>query len=130
MDNLLYSYLNTNHPLFEEFKSIISKTVGIEGSLRESLKLIKGIEIAFIYGSFASAEEKPSSDIDLMIIGAPNTTALNARLCNLEKKISREINPTIYSVQEYGVRKAEKRGFVTELIRKPKIMLIGNKNDL
>ncbi|GAH88253.1 unnamed protein product, partial [marine sediment metagenome] len=52
--NLLYYSLNTKHPLFKELKGIISKTIGIEGSLRKTLSSIKKIEIAFIFGSFAA----------------------------------------------------------------------------
>ena len=48
--NLLYYSVNTEHPLFEELKSIIAKTVGVEGSLRKSLSAIKRIKISFIYG--------------------------------------------------------------------------------
>ncbi|MDD5432989.1 MAG: nucleotidyltransferase domain-containing protein [Candidatus Omnitrophica bacterium] len=128
--NLLYYSLNQKHPLFKELKSIISKTVGVEASLRDSLLLIKGIKTAFIYGSFASQKENPASDIDLMIIGDQDNSLLNEKLSILEKKLKREINPTIYSWQEYKSKKRAKGGFITDLLKKPKIMLVGEENDL
>lgn len=42
----------------------------------------------------------------------------------------REINPTIYSLGEYRAKKKEKRGFILELLKSPKMMLIGSENDL
>ena len=128
--NLLYYFLNQRHPLFKELKSIISKTVGVEASLRNSLLSIKGIKTALIYGSFASKKENSASDIDLMIVGDPDNSCLNEKLSSLEKRLRREISPTIYSPREYKAKKRGKGGFITDLLMKPKIMLIGKEDDL
>jgi predicted nucleotidyltransferase len=128
--NLLYYSLNTKHPLFNEVKSIVSKTVGVEGLLKNALSHIKKIEIAFIYGSFACGKEKSSSDIDLMIIGNPDDSLFYEKISSLEKRLEREINTSIYSMDEYKRKKKEKSGFITDLLENPKLMLIGTENDL
>jgi len=128
--NLLYYSLNTEHPLFEELKSIIAKTVGVEGSLRKSLSAIKRIKISFIYGSFASKSQKAASDIDIMIIGNPEISDLNEEIARLEKKLKREINITIYPLEEYKAKKISKSGFILDLLKNPKIILTGNEDDL
>ncbi len=63
-----YYFLNKNYPLFDELKSIIFKTIGIRGSLEQIVNEIKGIYIAFIYGSFATRKETAFSDIDLCLV--------------------------------------------------------------
>jgi len=128
--NLLYYSLNQKHPLFKELKSIVSKTVGVEASLKGALLLVKGIKIAFIYGSFASGKENSASDIDLMVIGDQDNSLLNEKLSSLEDKLKREINPTVYSWQEYKTKKRAKGGFISDLLKKPKVMLLGKENDL
>jgi predicted nucleotidyltransferase len=128
--NLLYYTVNTKHPLFKELKAIVSKTVGVEASLKNMLSSLQGIRIAFVYGSFAGKKEKGSSDIDLMIIGTPDNSLLNERIAELENTLKREINPTIYSMKEYLAKKKAKSGFIIELLKNPKIMLIGNDDDL
>ena len=128
--NLVYYSLNTKHPLFKELKSIVSKTVGVEATLKKLLSKIKDINISFIYGSFASKREKAESDIDLMIVGDPDTSLLNEKISEFERKIKREINPTIYSLEEYKLRKKNKSGFILDLLKNKKIILIGNENDL
>jgi len=128
--NSVYYSLNTKHPLFEELKSIVSKTVGIEGSLRKILLSIRQIKIAFIYGSFASKGQKATSDVDLMIIGNPDISNLNEKIARLEKKLKREINTTIYSWEEYKTKKKAESGFILDLLKNPKIMLIGKEDDL
>ena len=130
LGNLIYYSLNTKHPLFKELKSIVSKTAGVEGALKKTLLPIKEIKIAFIYGSFAAKREKETSDIDLMVIGNPDTSLLNEKLAALEKRLGREINVTLYSWKEFEHKKREKSGFVKELLKSPKIMLVGRENDL
>ena len=128
--NLLYYSLNIKHPLFKELKSIVSKTVGVEGSLKKMLSSIGKIKVAFIYGSFAAKKEKASSDIDLMIVGNPDNSDLNKKIAELENKLKREVNPTIYSLEEYKIKKKAKSGFILNLLKSPKILLIGHRDDL
>src|ERR1700678_3185875 len=61
---------NESYPIYEELRSILKKTSGVADQLRAALApLADGIVAAFIYGSIASGQERPNSDIDLMIIG-------------------------------------------------------------
>ena len=128
--NLAYYYVNKNYPLFSELKSIVSKTIGVQGVLTEVLQKINGIEIAFIYGSYAKGSEKADSDIDLCIIGNINEDSLVRRINELEKSIKREINYTLYMEKEFTEKRRKKDSFILDLISNPKIILIGEKNDL
>jgi len=128
--NLTYYYLNKSFLLFQELKSIISKTSGVPRVLKESLKKIKGIEYAFIYGSFAKGEERERSDIDLFIIGKPDESKLIDEANKLERRLQREINFTIYEKSDFKQKKKESNPFILELIKEQKIFLIGDKNEL
>src|SRR4030065_2077285 len=128
--NLLYYSLNTNHPLIDELKSIVSKTAGVEYSLRNELSKINKIKTSLIFGSFAAKKEGEKSDIDLMVIGNPDITKLNNRISFLENKLKREINQVVYSPEEYQLKKRENSQFVLDILKKPKIILIGEDNDL
>lgn len=128
--NLVYYSLNLKHPLFNELKNIVSKTVGVEGLLKKMLLSINKIKLAFIYGSFANGTEKFSSDIDIMVIGNPDSSILYEKIGELENKLKREINPTIYSLKEFRIKKKEENGFIKDLLGNPKIMLIGEQSDL
>lgn len=128
--NLTYYRVNKDYPLFNEFKSIVFKTIGVAGLLEEALRRMKGIEIAFIYGSYAKGNEKAASDIDLCIIGAIDEDILVRRINELEKSIKREINYTLYTKKEFTEKKRKKDSFIADLILNPKIILIGEKNVL
>ena len=128
--NLVFYSLNTSHPLYGEMKGIVAKTVGVVGSLKQALKSVPCVQVAFIYGSFASNRENPTSDIDVFIIGDGSLMELSKVLRGVQKRLMREINPTLYARDEYLKRKAEGGGFIEDILTKPKIMLIGTMNDL
>ena len=128
--NARYFRVNEGHPLFEEIKSIIAKTVGLIGSLKEILRNAGSIDFAFIYGSFAKASENPLSDIDLMIVGSPDESVLLRRLSELEHSLKREINYRIYSSIDCvrDIQRAEP--FLLNILSDRKIFLIGEENEL
>ena len=128
--NLLYYSINKSYPLFTELKSIVFKTVGVEGALKQTLAKIKGIEIAFIYGSFAQKSENALSDIDLFIMGNINEDYLVREIKKAEDEFKREVNYTLYARDEFKKKKAKKDSFILDLLERPKIILIGDKNDL
>ena len=64
-----YYSLNESFPLLKEYKKIILKTVGFEEILNNALKHLKGIEKAYLFGSYAEDKMDVSSDIDLVVVG-------------------------------------------------------------
>ncbi|MBS3819442.1 nucleotidyltransferase domain-containing protein [bacterium] len=123
--NLVYYKLNQNHPLYNEIKSIMMKSSGILQRIKEVLSSIQSIDIAFVYGSFPTNEAKTTSDIDVMIIGNPDSKEIVNKLRILESKFDREINFTLYTMDEF-LEKKDKIEFLKEVMKKKKIPLIGN----
>ncbi len=50
-------------------REIVRRTAGLAGALREALSSMRGVHLAFLFGSYASGEDKLGSDIDLFIVG-------------------------------------------------------------
>ncbi len=121
-----YFSLNKKHPLYKEFKSIIFKTVGVQGTLKEIVNNTEGIMLSFIYGSFAKDRQNSSSDIDLLIVGNPKEDNLMKKIESLEKKLLREINYNIYQKREFSDKIKKKDSFILNIIKRPKIMLRGS----
>lgn len=125
--NLVFYKLNTNHPLYSEIKSILAKTIGAEGGLKEALAPLADIKAAFIFGSFAANKEMGGSDIDLMIIGQPDSKEVRKVMQEQEKILQREINHHLYSPAEWKKKKKEKNSFILNILEKPIIILAGDK---
>jgi len=130
MGKQVYYFINKDSPIFEEFKKIVSKTIGVEALIKDALRKIKNIEIAFIYGSFAKGREDSLSDIDLMIIGKPDEDILISKISSTEDQLKREINYSIFSPQDLKRTLKEKEVFLEEIIANPKLFIIGNQNEL
>lgn len=128
--NRLYYTANDDHPLYNDLCALVEKTTGISEHLKEIARSIKGIECAFIFGSYAKGQEKSHSDIDLVIIGNVGLRTLSSVFKNLTDKIQREINPHVYSMKSW--REKLKRGdhFIRSINAEKKIFLIGDENVL
>lgn len=128
--NLKYYSLNRDFLLYDELRSIIQKTRGAVGTLKETLSREKNIDYAFIYGSIASGTETAKSDIDLMVIGDIPLESLLRLMRGPEKSLGREINPSLYSFEEYKSRMKKKDPFIVQVMDEPRILLIGNDDGL
>ncbi len=124
--NLKYYSVNENFFLYPELKAIIFKTTGVQGLLKEALERLKGIETAFIYGTYATGKESESSDVDIMIIGKPDLTELNEVISDLEEKLNREINYMCFDQEEFKERRKAGNAFIKDVLSGEKIMLKGS----
>ena len=125
--NRLYYSANRNHPLFEDLHSLVLKTSGLADILSQALSK-REIRVAFVFGSFARAEEKGASDIDLVVVGNTGLRKLTPLLKEPAKTLGREINPYVLTEEEFLKRKKAKDHFLTRVLAAPKIFIIGNKN--
>ncbi len=121
--NQSHYYLNKKSPIFNEIKSIISKTIGLEFKIKKCLEPITGIKEAFIFGSFAKEKEHSLSDIDLMIIGSVDEDILIPRISKTEELLGREINYHLISENEWKKRK-DKDSFIKSITSSPVIKII------
>lgn len=127
--NRLYFKANTVHPLYPLIVELVEKTVGIEAVLKQSLEMHREIDIAFIFGSVAQNSEKAHSDIDLVVIGEITLRSLVKILSPLQEKFGREINPHVYSHEEFKERIKKKDHFVLSLMKAEKKMIKGDLSD-
>jgi len=122
---------NESYPIYEELRSILKKTTGVADELRAALApLTSSIVAAFIYGSVASGQERPNSDIDLMIIGTVKFEDVIRLIHPYQEELRREINPHVYTVAEFNRKTREDNSFIARILKLPKISVIGNLDEL
>jgi len=128
--NLKYFSLNKEFLIYEELKSIFMKTKGAVSILRQVVSTKRDIDYAFIYGSLATGEERTESDIDVMIIGGITLEEVLTSIRGPEEKLSREINVSLYDLQEIRKRVKDRDPFIMEVLGGVKIMLVGDEDEL
>jgi predicted nucleotidyltransferase len=121
---------NTNHPLFPELRGIVLKTVGLVDVLREALKKIPGIAVAFVYGSLAKGESRADSDVDVLVVGDMSFAEIVDALTPAQTALRREVNPTVYSLQEFRNKVGSHNHFLSQVMKGPKLFVIGDEHDL
>jgi predicted nucleotidyltransferase len=127
----VYYQANPASPVFKELKSLITKTVGVADTIHNALvPMADSISLAFIYGSIARGEENRRSDIDLLIVGDMPFADVVRALRSAQETLGREINPTIYPVEEFRSRIAEEHYFIEEVLNGEKLFVIGDEHEL
>jgi len=127
----VYYQANDDSPIFGELKSILTKTVGVHDVVKESLlPLANRVRLAFIYGSVARHQEKASSDIDLLVVGDVGFNEVVSNLEEAERRLGREINPTVYPVEEFRGKRKTSNHFLSTVLRQEKVFVMGDENEL
>ena len=122
---------NRECPVFNELKSLMVKTAGVAEVLRDALgKVADRIHAAFIFGSLARAEDRANSDVDVLVVGKVAFGDLVAALQPAQKTIGREVNPAVFSAQEFRTKVRSQDRFISTVLSSPRIFLIGDEHEL
>jgi len=129
--NRVYFQANPDCPFLPELQGLLVKTAGLVDVLRETMApWAKRIDWAFIYGSVARAEELAASDVDLMIIGKVGLADLAPALRRAEKCLSRAVNPSLYSREEFAKKLCVRDHFLTAVLNGAKLFILGDSHEL
>ncbi len=121
-----YFRLNQKHPLYDELRRIVFKTIGVVGQLRKTFEEIGGLNEAYLYGSFARTKQDAASDIDVLLVGEPDVAELETAIRKLERQLHRQINYTLLSPGEMKVRRQKRDAFLEDIWRHKMINLLSS----
>ena len=127
----VYFKPDPNCPILCELQGIMTKTVGLVDVLRSTLvPFQKSIKVAFVYGSIARSEELSESDVDLMIVGNASLADLSPALQKAEQRLGREVNPTLFSPEEFARKVNQGHHFLKTVLGGEKLFIHGGPDDL
>lgn len=128
--NRRYYRANQSHPVFSDLQQLVLKTAGLGDVLDRALATIKGVEIAFIFGSLAANTGRASSDVDLMVIGSAGLRALAPGLRKASQAVGREINPHTYTPADWRKKRRAHDAFLNNVMAGEKLFVKGSANEL
>ncbi|ALD44609.1 nucleotidyltransferase domain-containing protein [Serratia marcescens] len=121
---------NADCLIFPELAAIFRKVCGPAECLRQTLAAFgETIERAFIFGSVASGKATAASDIDVLIVGKLSFAEVIQAVYPLQATLGREINPKLYSPEEWRAALAENSAFIQDIMDKPQLWIVGDKDD-
>ena len=124
-----YYSIDPQYPYLKAIFALLQGTVGIIPTLSVALHRVPGIEDAYLFGSFAKNEEDGGSDIDLLILGHPDSLKLAAEISALEKILKREVNYTVLKPSELKRRLEAHDPFLTDVWQGRKVELIRHEQN-
>lgn len=117
--------------IYDELSSILRKTSGLVDVLANALVSLEAdIAVALVYGSMASGKATSASDIDLLVIGNVSLSDVAKAVYSSQELLKREINPRVYTKNEWNKLITKQDGLVKEIRKQPKLFIIGTKDEL
>lgn len=110
----VYYKANTEHQLFPELKSMVSKVMGIDQVIDSVINRLGDLERAYLIDDYA--EGKDTGIIDLVLVGNINQSHLNDLSRKTERYIKRKIRTLVLSQKEY-------EELLPELIKRPGVLI-------
>jgi predicted nucleotidyltransferase len=116
--------------IYLELQSIAVKTWGIRGRVATVISGLDGVDVAFIFGSFAAGQAHPTSDVDVIVIGSVDYAVLSEAMSRVSTDVGRSVNAKLYRPGEWSRKLSENNHFLAAVESGPKLFLTGNEEVL
>ena len=114
----VYYMANTEHALFPELKSIVSKVMGIDQVIDSIITRLGNLEKAYLVDDYA--EGKDSGIIDIILVGDIDHYHLNDLSQKTERYIQRKIRNLVFEKEEFDA-------LLPNLKKKPLVLIWESK---
>lgn len=96
---------NRSLPWAADLQAMLTKTVGVPALVASALADVKGVEEAWVFGSWAARYEgqvgPTPADIDVLVVGTASLRAIRAACRGVQRQIGREVNPVVFERHEW-----------------------------
>ena len=110
----VYYMANTEHALFPELKSMVSKVMGIDQVIDSIINRLGNLEKAYLVDDYA--EGKDTGIIDIILVGNIDHSHLNDLTRKTERYIKRKIRLLVLSNAEY-------KNLLPSLNKRPQVLI-------
>lgn len=128
--NRRFYMVKSDFIFFPEFLSMVNKSVGLGGSILKSKAKLGKINYAMLSNSFVRGKPYTQNEVDLFVVGTIVLPELGSIIREEEARRNREINFTPMTLEEFNFRKNRRDPFVLSILSKPKVMLIGDEEEM
>jgi DNA-binding transcriptional ArsR family regulator len=126
--NRLYYYLNTKYLFFSELEQMIAKTSGLGKKIRKMQNKLGSIEYVMFSGRFVSGLPPAQGQLDMLLVGDVVLQDLSDLIKDEEAARGREINYTVFSLDEFEFRKQRRDPFIMDALFANRIMVVGDED--
>jgi len=128
--NRLYYTFRKDYLYYLELLNLVAKTTGLGAEIVKQKTRIGKIRYAFLSGRFIRHRPHMENDVDVLIVGDVVLPQIAAIISDYEKKMDREINYSVMTKEEFDFRKTRNDAFIQKVLGSPKLMLLGDEEEL
>ena len=115
---------------YKELLSLVAKTSGLGGNLIKSKGKIGKIKFAFIATKFLKGQSANDEDVNVLVVGSIVLPELQSIIADEQAKREQEINYSFMDETEFKFRVRRRDPFILKVLMQPKVMLIGDEDEL
>ncbi len=116
---------SVDSPLHDALRELLARTVGLEEELRHLLDQDAGVEAAVIHGSWAAGRIRPDSDLDVLVVGDADLSALRRAALKVGRRAGRQVDITLLRPDEFRSGVKQENGFLAKIVDGPTKPLVG-----
>lgn len=125
----LYAF-RRDYLFYKELLSLVAKTSGLGGNLIKNKNKLGKIKFVFVSTKFVKGLPAGSEDVNLLVVGNIVLPELQSIVADEQAKRETEINYSFMDEAEFKFRIKRRDSFILKVLMQPKIMLIGDEDEL
>lgn len=125
--NRVYYSLDKTYPFYFDLLAIGSKTIGLGNEVIKNRAKLGKIKYAMFSGQFVRRQKKSADSVDFMVVGTIVLPELSLLVRNEEQRLSKEINYTAMTEEEFSFRKKRNDPFIAAILGGSRVMLVGDE---
>lgn len=119
-----------DYKFYPELLALVAKSSGLGGDIIANKLRLGKIKYAMMATRFVKNEPSGAEDVDVLIVGQIILPELQSIISNEQAKREREINYSYMDEAEFLFRVRRRDPFILRVLIQPKIMLIGDEQEL
>ncbi len=120
----------TDYTYYPELLALVTKSSGLGGGIIKNRARLGRVKYAMMATRFVKQRPSGQDDVDLLVVGQVVLPELQALIADEQVKRDTEINYSFMDEAEFLFRVKRRDPFIIHVLTQPKIMLIGNEEEL
>lgn len=125
----LYAF-RRDYPYYSELLALVVKSTAMGGAIVKNRHKLGKVKYAMVATRFVRGKESTTDEVDLLVVGQIVLPELQAIVADEQTKREREINYSFMDDAEFNFRVKRRDPFILKVLVQPKVMLLGNEEDL
>ena len=127
--NRLYYFVNAGYTYYPELRNMVAKSAHLGKKLRKLKRKLGTIDFIMFSGNFVEGKKERHDDVDVLIVGDVVLPELQVLMKEEEERRGKEINYTVFSLEEFEFRKTRRDPFIMEILYGTRVMVVGSETE-